>query len=107
MGQEDELKKRLEALERENRELKKAAGRGTSQNKTIGFSTDDFKGHPTITFEFGGRRLTFGVRKAAVVVRCIDHIKRFVAEHNGEISDWDVVRGPHGEKTSASDEDQI
>jgi predicted Ser/Thr protein kinase len=106
MPQDEELKKRVEALERENRELKKAAGRGTPP-KTIRYSIGDFKGHPTITFEIGGRHLTLGLRKAAVVLRCIEHIRTFVADNNGEISDWDVVQGADGEKSSGGDDLQI
>ena len=107
MGNDEDLRKRLEALERENKELKKAAGRGTPQNRTIRYSIGDFKGHPTITFEIGGRHLTLGLRKAAVVLRCMEHIRTFVADNNGEISDWEVFRGADGEKSPGGDDLQI
>lgn len=107
MGQDEDLRKRLEALERENKELKNAVGRGAAKTKTIQYSIGDFKGHPTITFEVTGRHLTLGLRKAAIVLRCIEHIKAFVVENKGEMSDWEVVQGSIRENSSSNEDLRI
>ena len=105
MAKEDDLKERLEALERENKELKKAAAQATTQPKTIRYSIGDYKGHPTITFEIAGRHLTLGLRKAAVILRCVDLIRSFVNEHHAELTDWEVVRTMVDGDRSSDDSD--
>ena len=93
MGQDEDIKKRLEALERENRSLREAIAHGASSNKTIRCTVGEYMGHPTIKFETGGRPFSLGLRKAAIVLRCIEYVKKVVTQHNGEIKDCEVVDG--------------
>ena len=92
MNTEDDLKKRIEALEQENKALRETTSRPGKTN-TIIVTEGSFKGHPTITFEAGGRPFTLGVRKAAVVLHCVDVVRRFVNRHDAEIKGWEIVRG--------------
>ena len=107
MGQDDDLKKRLESLERENKELKNAIGRGAAPNKTIRCTVGEYMGHPTITFETGGRPFSLGLRKAAIVLRCIEYVKRFVTQHNAEIKDCEVVDEDSEEKGDSHSDNKI
>lgn len=92
MNDEDDLKKRIEALEKENRALRDAVSNPAKRNVIV-VSEGSYQGHPTITFEAGGRPFTLGLRKASVVLYCAEHVKRFVSRHKGEIKDWEIVRG--------------
>jgi hypothetical protein len=92
MNTEDDLRKKIEALEQENKTLREATTRRGKADAVV-ITEGSFKGHPTITFEAGGRPFTLGVRKAAVVLRCVDEVRRFVSRHNAEIKDWEIVRG--------------
>ncbi|MGC1453049.1 MAG: hypothetical protein WA830_23710 [Candidatus Sulfotelmatobacter sp.] len=92
MSTDTDLQQRIEALERENRALRDAGARPGKENVIV-VTEGTFKGHPTITLEVGGRPFTLGVRKAAVVLRCVDEVRRFVSRHNAEIKDWEIVRG--------------
>jgi phosphoenolpyruvate synthase/pyruvate phosphate dikinase len=92
MNAEDDLRKRIEALERENKTLREAPGRPTKANAIV-VTEGTYKGHPTITFEVTGRPFTLGVRKAAVVLYCVDHVRSFVSRHKAEIQDREIVRG--------------
>ena len=102
MAQDEDLKRRLEALERENKALKQAASHGAVGNKIIRCSVGEYKGHPTITFEAGSHRLTLGVRKAAIALYCSEQLKGFVSKHNGEIQDFEIVLADESSPNSAS-----
>lgn len=95
MNEEDDLKKKIEALEKENRALRDAVTNPSKRNVII-VSEGSYQGHPTITFEAGGRPFTLGLRKASVVLYCREHVQRFVSRHKGEIKDWEIVRGSDG-----------
>lgn len=91
MQSDEELRKRIDALEQENRALREAAIRPGKRN-VIAVSEGTYQGHPTITFEAGGRPFTLGLRKAAVLLCCTEQVKRFVRKHNAEIKDMEVLR---------------
>jgi hypothetical protein len=99
MKEEDDLRKKVEELERENRALRDAMGRSGRRNVII-VSEGNYQGHPTITFEAGGRPFTLGLRKASVVLYCTEHVKRFVSRHKGEIKDWEIVQASDGSGAS-------
>jgi len=92
MNSDDELKKRLEALERENRALKDAMSRGSQSAKTIFYSIGDYKGHPTISFEGACRPFSLGLKKAAVVLVCAEQIREFVVAHKALLDDHKAFR---------------
>lgn len=92
MKDENDLKKKIEELERENRALRDAVSNPAKRNVII-VSEGSYQGHPTITFEAGGRPFTLGLRKASVVLYCAEHVKNFVNRHRAEIKDWEIVRG--------------
>lgn len=104
MNDEDELKKRIEALENENRTLRDAVS-STGKRNVIVVSEGSYQGHPTMTFDAGGRPFTMGLRKAAVMLHCVEHVKRFVNRHKAEIKDREIVRGTDqvGESEGRSD----
>ncbi len=95
MKSEDELRRRIEELEQENRTLREAVNRPGKRNVIV-VSEGSYQGHPTITFEAGGRPFTLGLRKASVVLYCAEHVKRFISRHKAEITDWEIVRGRDG-----------
>lgn len=95
MNGDDDLKKRIEALEKENRALRDVVSNPAKRNVIV-VSEGSYQGHPTITFEAGGRPFTLGLRKASVVLYCAEHVRRFVARNKGEIKDWEIVRGSDG-----------
>ena len=101
MQPEDELKKKIEALEQENRALRDAVSHPGRRNVIV-VSEGSYQGHPTITFEAGGRPFTLGLRKAAVVLFCSERIKEFVSRHKAEIKDWEIVRGTDGDSEANS-----
>ena len=101
MKDEEELKKKIEALENENRALRDAVSRPLGRRNVIVVTEGSYQGHPTISFEASnGRPFTLGLRKAAIVLHCAEQVKRFVAEHKGEIKDWEIVRGSAGGRES-------
>ena len=95
MKPEDDLKMKIEALEQENRALRDAVS-NPEKRKVILVSEGSYQGHPTITFEAGGRPFTLGLRKAAVVLFCSEHVKGFLSRHKAEIKDWEILRGTSG-----------
>jgi len=99
MKDEDDLKRKIEELERENRALRSAVA-GTGKRNVIVVSEGSYQGHPTITFEVSGRPFTLGLRKASVVLYCSELVEIFVKRHKGEIKDLEIVRG------SADNEDK-
>jgi hypothetical protein len=92
MSDADDLKKRIEALENENRTLRDAVSNPAKRNVII-VTEGSFEGHPTICFEAGRTRVTLGLRKAAMVLYCMEQLKKFVSRQKGELKDWEVVRG--------------
>lgn len=100
MKDEDDLKKNIEALERENRALRDAVSNPAKRNVII-VSEGSYQGHPTITFEAAGRPFTLGLRKAAVVLYYTEQVKQFVSRHAAEIRDWEIVRGNDGGRQTA------
>ena len=96
MKSEDELRKQVEALQLENQALRNAVNRPGKRNVII-VSEGSYQGHPTITFEAGGRPFTLGLRKLAVLMYCAELVKRFVSRHKAEIKDWEIVRGSAGD----------
>lgn len=106
MNADDDLKKRVEALERENRALRTAMERPAKANVVI-VTEGSYQGHPTMTFEAGGRPFTLGLRKLAVVLHCAEHVKRFVSGHKAEIKDWEIVRGSDGADRGGRDDMKI
>lgn len=101
MKDEDELRKRIEALEQENQALREAASRPGKRNIIV-LTEGSYQGHPTINFDGAGRPFTLGLRKAAVVLYCADHVKRFVNRHKGEIRDFEIVEGRNDSKQSGN-----
>lgn len=99
MNDEDELRKKIEALENENRALRNAVSRPGKRNVIV-VTEGIYQGHPTISFEAGGRPFTLGLRKASVVLYCADLVKKFIGRHNAEIKDWEIVRGSDGGEES-------
>jgi len=76
----DSVMARLEALEKENTQLKQSGGFGFSApHVTYG----EYKGKQTIIINGAGKPLSFGRTKAKAIVACFDEIKRF-AEEAGE-----------------------
>lgn len=106
MAQDDELRRRLEELERENRRLKEAAA-GKAKEKVIRYSLGHFKGSPTISFEVNGRHFTLGVRKAAIALRCTEPIKKFVSQHDGELNEWTVIQDQNSGCSGSDDDSRI
>lgn len=104
MKDEDELRKKIEALENENRALRNAVSRPGKQNVIV-VSEGSYQGHPTITFEAGGRPFTLGLRKASVVLYCAEHVKRFIGKHKAEIKDLEIVRGGDSSVEAGSGKD--
>jgi hypothetical protein len=92
MSGEDDLRKRIEALENENRALRNAASRPANKNVIV-VTEGSYQGHPTISFEAGGRPFTLGLRKASIVLHCKEQIDDFVKRHKSEIKDLEIVRG--------------
>jgi hypothetical protein len=71
----DEMKRRLEELERENARLK---GEKIIKPEDIQTITGVFQGHPVLKFEGPFRPFTLGLRKSWIVIQKIDDIRRFV-----------------------------
>ena len=101
MKDEDELKKKIESLEQENRTLRDVVSRPGKRNVIV-VSEGSYQGHPTITFDAGGRPFTMGLRKAAVMLHCAENVKRFVSRHKAEIKDCEIIRGTGGEGETGS-----
>lgn len=101
MKDEDELKKKIESLEQENRTLRDVVSRPGKRNVIV-VSEGSYQGHPTITFDAGGRPFTMGLRKAAVMLHCVENVKRFVSRHKAEIKDCEIIRGTGGEGETGS-----
>ena len=78
MNEEDDLKRRIQELERENSRLREKA---VAQSPTITTRVPTYKGHPVITFEGSFRPFSFGVRKAAAILERIDDVVAFVEAH--------------------------
>jgi hypothetical protein len=105
MSEEDDLHKRIEALEQENRALRETVNRPGKRNVIV-VTEGTYQGHPTITFEAGGRPFTLGLRKLSVVLYCSEWVKIFVSRHKGEIKDWEIVRGNGGDGEGEARSDQ-
>lgn len=105
MAKEDDLKKRLEVLERENRALKEAVSRGAQKDKTIYCTLGEYKGHPTISFEGAGRPFSIGVKKAAVVLAATEHVRAFVSTHDALLKGYSVVRRAGGAIEPGNEDD--
>ena len=106
MKNEEELRKKIEDLENENRALRDAVTRPLGRRNVIVVTEGSYQGHPTMSFEASnGRPFTLGLRKAAIVLYCAEQVKRFVTEHKGEIKDWEVVRGSGGANASTGKSD--
>lgn len=101
MQDPEALRKKIEELERENQSLREAA-RNPGKHNVIVITEGTYQGHPTITFEAGGRPFTLGLRKASVVLYCTEYVKRFVSRHKGDIKDWEIVAGHDGSGASGS-----
>lgn len=81
---EEELKKKIEALERENHQLKTAR---RPSEYTV--QEEKYKGHPVLVFEGPSliRPLTLGVGKLKAVQACRNQIDMFLrarSNHDGE-----------------------
>jgi hypothetical protein len=83
----EELTKRIEALERENRALRELQ----PKEKVIIVTEGSYQGHPTISFEASGRPFTIGLRKAAILAHCHDVVRNFVRNHNAELRNHEVI----------------
>lgn len=104
MKPEEELREQMEALRLENQALRNAVNRPGKRNVII-VSEGSYQGHPTITFEAGGRPFTLGLRKAAVMLYCVEYVKRFVVRHKSEIKDWEIIKGSSTSGEPARQED--
>lgn len=89
------LQKRIEELERENRALRHAASQPGKRNAIV-VTESSYQGHPTISFDGPGRPFTLGLRKAAVVLYCLEEVRQFVARHNGEIKNMEILPSTAG-----------
>ena len=94
MSENDEILRRLKALEEENLRLKKQLQttetpievKPTTTHVTL------WKGHPVIRFEGPFRPFSLGLRKASVVLEKIDDVRFFVEnnqQHLAAASDHD------------------
>ena len=93
MKDEDDLKKKIEALEQENRALRDAASRPGKRNIIV-VSEGSYEGHPIIIIEpTSGRPFKMGLHKASLALHCIEQVKQFVTRHNAEIKDCEIIRG--------------
>jgi hypothetical protein len=77
MSEIDELKKRLDTLERENSRLRGAAKKPQETTTVVG----TWKGHPILRFEGPFRPFSIGLKKASLILQKIEDVKFFV-EHN-------------------------
>lgn len=61
-------------------------GEGSGYRKCEGPEIGEYKGHPTLTIPYAGdRAFTFGVAKAAAIIRHLDALEAFVKQYgNGD-----------------------
>jgi hypothetical protein len=79
---------------------------GAQAGKTIYCSIGDYKGHPMISFEGGGGRpFSIGLKKAAVVLASLDHIRDFVAEHGVLLDGYTIIRRREGDTIATNADD--
>ena len=76
---EEELKKKIEALERENQQLKSAR---RPADYTV--REEKFKGHPVLVFEGPSliRPMTLGIGKLKAISACSSQIRGFLARND-------------------------
>jgi hypothetical protein len=76
---EEELRKQIELLERENARLK-------SSKRPAAYSVreDEYKGHPVLVFEGPSlvKPMTLGVGKLTAIAACSSQISDFLARNN-------------------------
>lgn len=72
---EDDLRKKVEALERENAQLK-----ASKRPAEYAVREDKYKGHPVLVFEGPSliRPMTLGVGKLKAVVACLPAVEKFL-----------------------------
>lgn len=89
---EEELKKKIEALERENQQLKAAR---RPEEYTV--REEMFKGHPVLVFEGPSliRPMTLGMGKLKAIQSCRASIDQFLAKN---------ARSTESRKTGATDD---
>lgn len=82
MSEEDELRKELERLRRENARLRGAPP------KTYSVTEGEYKGHPTLTIEGPGLRpsLTLGLAKLRAIQATWADVQKFLAKHTANTS---------------------
>ncbi len=84
MDNEEELRQKIKDLE-------KQIGHLRAKRKVIVVYEGKYEGHPTINFEGNGNPFAIGLRKAATILYCLEHVKRFVSRHSAELTDWEIV----------------
>jgi len=82
---ENEILKRLRALEEENARLRRLAGSHDAKELTV--TEGEYKGYPTLTFEGPFRTFTLGVRKLSVLKQAWSEVEVFLRKHDTRKSD--------------------
>ncbi len=85
MADNDELLRRIQALEAENAKLRHAVG-GKDAPKQTTATIGMWKGFPIITFEGNFRPFSIGLKKAAVILDKLDDVRFFVSNNQNRIA---------------------
>ena len=78
---EDELRKKVELLERENARLKSA-----KRPSDYSVREDEFKGHPVLVFEGPSliKPMTLGIGKLKAIVACLEAVQKFLQKRDNK-----------------------
>ena len=99
MADNDEILRRLEALEKENdnlkRELVKTGKSKSGQPATTNIIVyeSEYQGHPVLKFSIGRRFFAMGLRRLAATFAAKEIILDFVKRHDVKLLDWKAEHG--------------
>ncbi|WP_045222089.1 hypothetical protein [Desulfonatronum thioautotrophicum] len=85
-NQQDDILKRLQQLEEENRRLRETVTKAPLEK--IEAVEGEYKGHPTLTFKGPFRHFTLGLTKIKAINECWSQVEAFIRKHSkGGVSD--------------------
>jgi hypothetical protein len=93
-NQQEDILKRLQELEEENRRLRETASKAPLEK--IEVVEGEYKGHPTLTFKGPFRHFTLGLTKIKAINECWPQVGAFIRKHSkggsSEVSKSDDIR---------------
>lgn len=79
-NQQEDILKRLQQLEEENRRLRETATKAPLDK--IEVVEGEYKGHPTLTFKGPFRHFTLGLTKVKAINECWSQVEAFIRKHS-------------------------